>query len=213
MGDPRYAAGAARFAIRGKGIFGISVPRLRTLAREIGKDHVLAQALWRTGLHDARLLAAMIDDPAQVTEAQMEAWVRDFDSWDVCDGCCSNFFDRTPFAWRKAVAWSRRPEEFVRRAGYVLMAGLAVHDKEAPDRGFVGFLPLIARGASDERNFVKKAVNWALRQIGKRNRALNRAAIRLARELRSSESRAARWVGGDALRELTGPAVQRRLAG
>jgi len=213
MGDSRHAAGAARFAIHGKGIFGISVPRLRVLAHEVGKDHVLAQALWRTGLHDARILAAMIDDPAQVTEAQMEAWVRDFDSWDVCDGCCSNFFDRTPFAWTKAVTWSRRREEFVRRAGYVLMAGLAVHDKEAPDRRFRRFFPLIARGASDERNFVKKAVNWALRQIGKRNRALNRGAVRTAHAIRRQDTLSARWIAADALRELTSPAVQKRLRG
>lgn len=212
MGDARHAVGAARFAIRGKGIFGISVPRLRGLAHEVGKDHVLAQTLWKTGLHDARILAAMIDDPAQVTEAQMEAWVRDFDSWDVCDGCCSNFFDRTPFAWTKAVAWSRRREEFVRRAGYVLMAVLAVHDQEAPDRRFRRFFPLIARGASDERNFVKKAANWALRQIGKRNRALNRDAVRTAQAIRRQDTPSARWIAADALRELTSPAVQKRLS-
>lgn len=213
MADPRHAAGMARFGIRGKVIYGIAIPRLRALAREIGSDHGLAQELWQMGVHEARMLAAMIDDPALVTAAQMEAWVRDFDSWDSCDGCCWNFFDRTPFAWTKAVAWSRRRDEFVRRAGYVLMAGLAQHDKEAPDRAFVRFLPLIARGASDDRNFVKKAVSWALRGIGKRNRALNRAAIRTAQAIRRQESRSARWVAADALRELTGAAVQQRLAG
>ncbi len=212
MADPRAAASAARFGITGKGIVGIPTPRLRALAREIGKDHRLAQQLWQTGFHAARHLAVMIDRPEWVTEAQMEAWVGDFDSWDICDGACWNFFDRTPFAWKKAAAWTRRRPEFERRAGYALIAGLALHDKDAPDRAFLRFLPLIERGASDDRNFVKKAVSWALRLIGKRSRALHHAAVRSAQAIRRQDSASARWVAADALRELTAPAATRRLA-
>ncbi|MGH2453260.1 MAG: DNA alkylation repair protein [bacterium] len=211
MADPRAAASAARFGIKGEGIYGIPMPRLRAFAREIGKDHRLALQLWETGSNSARHLAVMIDHPALVTEAQMEAWVRDFNSWDVCDGACWNFFDRTPFAWKKAIAWTRRRPELERRAGYVLIAGLAPHDTEAPDRAFLTFLPIIERGADDDRNFVKKAVNWALREIGKRSRGLNRAAVRTARAIRDQGTAGARWIAADALRELSSPAVQERL--
>ena len=200
--NPRNVAGMARFGINPRNTLGVSIPTLRKIARQAGKDHRLAQELWASGIHEARILAAMVDDPARVTEAQMERWVKDFDSWDVCDQVCSNLFDKTKFAHRKAVEWSRRDEEFVKRAGFVLMAALAVHDKSAPDAAFIKFLPLIQRGATDERNFVKKAVNWALRQIGKRNAALHRAAIATAREIQQIDSRAARWVAADALREL-----------
>ena len=148
-------------------------PNLRRLAKEIGREHDLAGELWRTGIHDARILATLIDDPAQVTVRQMEQWAADFNSWAVCDAACCCLFDKTPHAWGKAVEWTEREEEYVKRAGFVLMAALAVHDKKAPDEQFEAFLPLIARHATDERNFVKKAVNWALRQIGKRNRRLN----------------------------------------
>ena len=200
--NPRNVAGMTQFGINPRNTLGVSIPTLRKIARQAGKDHRLAQELWASGIHEARILAAMVDDPARVTEAQMERWVKDFDSWDVCDQVCSNLFDKTKFAHRKAVEWSRRDEEFVKRAGFVLMAALAVHDKSAPDAAFIKFLPLIQRGATDERNFVKKAVNWALRQIGKRNRALNRAASATAREIQRIDSKSARWIAADALREL-----------
>jgi 3-methyladenine DNA glycosylase AlkD len=200
--NPRNVAGMARFGIRPHHAYGISMPTLRRIARQAGKDHRLAQKLWQSGIHEARILAALIDVPEQVTEAQMERWVKDFDSWDVCDQVCSNLFDKTLFAYRKAVAWSRREEEFVKRAGFALMAALAWHDKSASDTALRKFLPAIKRGATDERNFVKKAVNWALRQIGKRNAALHRAAIAAAREIQQIDSPAARWVAADALREL-----------
>jgi 3-methyladenine DNA glycosylase AlkD len=202
--NPRNVAGMARLGINPRYAYGISIPTLRRIARQAGKDHRLAQELWKSGIHEARILAALVDAPEQATEAQMERWVKDFDSWDVCDQVCSNLFDKTRFAHRKAVEWSKRDEEFVKRAGFVLMAALAVHDKSAPDAAFRKFLPLIQRGATDERNFVKKAVNWALRQIGKRNRVLNRAASATAREIQRTDSRAARWVAADALRELQG---------
>jgi len=211
LADPDAARGMARFGITGGTVYGISVTRLRALARRIGRDHALARRLWASGVHEARILASLVDDPALVTEAQTEAWVRDFDSWDVCDQVCGNLFDKTPFAYRKALAWSRRREEFVRRAGFALMAWLAFHDKAATDARLRRFLPAIIRAATDERNYVKKAVNWALRQIGKRNRALNREAIRAARAIQRLESPAARWIAADALRELTGEAAQRRL--
>ncbi len=210
--DPEWAAGMRHFGIQTRSALGVSVPALRKLARQARLDHALAQQLWASGIHEARVLAAMVDDPRQVTEEQMERWAADFDSWDVCDACCSDLFDKTPFAYRKAEEWSARPEEFVKRAGFALMACLAVHDKQAEDGAFLAFLPLIAREANDGRNFVKKAVNWALRQIGKRNNALNRAAIACAQEVRAQGSPPARWIAADALRELTGEAVQRRLA-
>jgi 3-methyladenine DNA glycosylase AlkD len=162
-------------------------------------------------VHEARSLAALIDDPRQVTEEQMERWVADFDSWDVCDGCCGDLFDKTPFAHRKAVEWAGRDEEFVKRAGFALMAWLAVHDKKAPDEAFLAFLPVIARESGDGRNFVKKAVNWALRGIGKRNAALNAMAIQTAQEIQSMGSRPGRWIASDALRELTSDKVRERL--
>ena len=213
LADPAAAAGAVRFGIRSSRVLGVSTPRLRELARRIGRDHALAQALWPSGILEARVLASLIGDPARVTEPLMEAWVRDFDSWAVCDACCCSLFDKTSHAWRKAAAWSRREEEYVKRAGYVLMAALALHDKAAPDAAFLRFLPAIRRGSADERNFVKKAVNWALRQIGKRNPRLNREAIRTARRIRTMDAPAARWIAADALRELESAAVQRRLSG
>ncbi len=212
LSDPRRAKDMAAWAgIRAHTILGISIPNLRKIARETGRNHVLAQELWVSGVHEARLVACMIDDPKLVTEDQLERWVMDFDSWDVCDQCCSNLFDRTVFAYRKVVEWSGREEEYVKRAGYVMMATLAVHDKKAGDDVFLRFLPLIERGSVDGRNFVRKAVNWALRQIGKRNLRLNRAAVETAESILKFDSRAARWVAGDALRELTGPVVLRRL--
>ena len=211
IGDPKVVEGIARFGIQSSNSFGVSVPKLRALAREVKHDHQLASKLWETGLHDARLLATMIDDPRQVTVAQMEKWVRDFDSWDVVDGCCGNLFDKSPVAIGKAKEWCRREAEYEKRAGFVLMAELAVHDKNSKDQVFLDFLPLIIDGASDKRNFVKKAVNWSLRQIGKRNLKLNRAAVSTALEIQKMESSAAKWVASDALRELKSPQVQKRL--
>ena len=212
MADPEAVKGMARFGISAANTLGVSIPALRKMAREIGKDHELALQLWDSGIHEARLLAGFIDDPAQVTDRQLEEWAEGFDSWDVCDQACSNLFDKTDSAWQKAVEWSARPEEFVKRAGFALMAALAVHDKAATDRQFEGLFPLIKREAGDERNYVRKAVNWALRQIGKRNVRLNRKAIKVAQEIRKMDSKSARWIAADALRELASPAVQGRLA-
>jgi 3-methyladenine DNA glycosylase AlkD len=211
-GDPAAVEGMARFGINPEKTLGVSVPKLRALAKEVGRDHALARALWKSGVHEARILAPMIEEPARVTEAQIERWVRDLDSWDVCDGFCLNLLDRLPIAWEKAVAWSARPEEFVKRAGFVLMARLAVRQKTAPDERFLAFLPIVEREADDRRNFVKKGVNWALRQIGKRNLALNRAAIACGERLARRDSAAARWIARDALRELRDEKVQARLA-
>lgn len=203
----------ARFGINPDRALGVRIPELRRLAREIGTDHRLALALWRSEIHEARILASMIEDPARVTERQVESWVADFDSWDLCDQCCGNLFDHLPFAYDKAMEWSGRDEEFVKRAAFAVMAWAAVHDKAADDRVFLDFLPVIEREAADDRNFVKKAVNWSLRQVGKRNRRLHRAALASARRLaRRSDSRAARWIGTDALRELKSEGVLSRLS-
>jgi 3-methyladenine DNA glycosylase AlkD len=201
----------ARYGISVEGTLGVSMPDIRRMGKEIGKDHPLAEELWASGIHEARILAALVDDPKQVSEDQMERWVSDFDSWDVCDQVCGNLFDKTAFAWCKAVEWAARDETLVKRAGYVLMTQLAVHDRKADDSEFEQFLPIIAKGANDERNFVKKAVNWALRQIGKRSIHLNRLAIQTAEDIRNFDSKSARWIAADALRELRGEAVQRRL--
>jgi 3-methyladenine DNA glycosylase AlkD len=211
LASPKNVEGMARFGINPNNTLGISVPVLRDIAREAGKDHQLAQELWASSIHEARILACFIDKPEMVTELQMESWVKDFDSWDVCDLCCSDLFDRTKFAHQKAVEWSGREEEFVKRAGFTLMAALAVHDKKASDADFLKFLPIIKRESTDERNFAKKAVNWALRNIGKRNLDLNKMAIKTAEEIQKIDSKSARWIAADALRELTGEAVQKRL--
>ncbi len=211
-GSAENRAGMARYAINTACVFGVSVTELRRIARTMGTDHRLALELWATGNHEAQLLAGMIDDPALVDEAQLERWVGDFDSWDTCDQTCANLFDRTGFARLKAVEWAAREEEFVKRAAFALMAALAVHDKRAPDELFESFLPVIAAAADDERNFVKKAVNWALRNIGKRNQALNAAAVACAHEVAARGTRSARWIAADALRELTSAKVRQRLA-
>jgi 3-methyladenine DNA glycosylase AlkD len=211
LADPDALAGMVHFGIHPGQALGIKIPVLRNLAKEIGKDHDLAKALWKTGLHEARLLAAFVAEPARVTENLVETWVVDFDSWDICDQVCGSVFDRTPMAYRKALEWSEREEEFVKRAGFVMMATLAIHDKQAADSQFEPFLPAIQRGADDDRNFVKKAVNWALRQIGKRNPALNTRAIQVAQDLQALDSRSARWIAADALRELTSEKVQQRF--
>lgn len=209
--NPKNVEGMARFGISPKNTLGISVPVLRKMAKKAGIDHDLALKLWATGVHEARILACLVDDPKAVTEGQMENWVNEFDSWDVCDQCCGSLFDKTEYAHRKAIEWANRQEEFVKRAGFAMMAVLACHDKEAKDESFLRFLPIIVKGATDERNFVKKAVNWALRQIGKRNRALNIKAIQTSRKIQLIDSKSARWIASDALRELTSAAVQKRL--
>jgi 3-methyladenine DNA glycosylase AlkD len=201
----------ARYGINPEKTFGISIPRLRKIAREAKRNHQLAFLLWDSGIHEARILASMIAVPSELTEEQMDSWARDFDSWDVCDQCCNNFFRKTQFAWDKAVEWSGRQEEFVKRAGFVLMATLAVHENTEPDERFMQFFPIIEQESSDARNFVKKAVNWALRQIGKRNEVLNRAAIECSERIRDKDSKSARWIAADALRELTSEAVRKRL--
>ncbi len=210
--DPEAVAGMARFGIVAKKVFGgWTTPALKKFAREIGRDHALAQKLWASEIHEARALATMIDDPEKVTERQMDRWAKDFDNWAVCDGACINVFRYTRFAYQKCFEWSERPEEFVKRAAFSLMAGLTVADKSASDDAFHKFLPLIKRAAVDERNMVKKGVNWALRQIGKRNARLNRTALAACREIHRLDSSAARWIASDARRELQSPAVQARL--
>jgi 3-methyladenine DNA glycosylase AlkD len=195
----------ARFGINTDRALGISVTNLRRLGRELGKDHALAIELWDSGIHEARILASIVDDPVHVTRAQMDAWAADFDSWDLVDQCCGNLFDKTPWAWDTALEWTEREEEFVKRAGFALMAWLAVHDKSATNSSFAPFFPAIERAAGDDRNFVKKAVNWALRQIGKRNPTLRRKAIASGRRIAKQESKSARWIARDALRELDPP--------
>jgi len=211
LSNPEAVAGMARFGINPTNTYGVSIPVLRKMAKQIGKDHLLAKKLWNSGIHEARILAPLIDPLETVTEKQMESWVKDFDSWDICDQCCSNLFDKTKFAHKKAIEWSKRREEFVKRAGFVLMATLAVHDKESGNQKFMRFLPIIKREATDERNFVKKAVNWALRQIGKRNSALNKIAIQTATEIQKIDSKSARWIASNAIRELTNRAVQKKF--
>lgn len=200
--NPTNVAGMARFGINPKNTLGISMPTLRALAKEIGKDHVLALELWNTKIHEARILAGLIDDPKLVTVAQMDRWVRDFDSWDVCDQVCCFLFDKTPHAYTQAIKWSDAKPEYVKRAGFALMAGLAWHDKTASDNQLLPFLKCIEKQSGDPRNFVKKAISWALRHIGKRNRALGKKAMTLAQYLKQSKESAVRWIGGDAVREF-----------
>jgi 3-methyladenine DNA glycosylase AlkD len=211
LSDPKAAEGMARFGINPENTLGISIPNLRKIAKDVGKDHSLAQQLWASGIHEARILASMVDEPEMVTEKQVGNWVKDFDSWDVCDQCCMNLFDKLPFAFEKAIELSKKEEEFEKRAGFALMACLAWHDREAQDEKFAAFFPYIKQQATDERNYVKKAVNWALRQIGKRNANLNKKAIKCAREIQKIDSKSAKWIASDALRELEGEAVQKRL--
>lgn len=209
---PVQLDGMARFGIAGAGRLGVSIPALRALARSLGRDHALALALWDTGIPDARILASMLSDPAQLTARQMDQWSKGFDSWDVCDQTCMNAFVRSPLAWRKVPQWAKRGDEFVRRAAFALLACLATHDKRAPDSAFIDALAWIEAAASDERNFVKKAVNWALRGIGKRNAALRDGAIACALRIQQQGSKPARWIAADALRELSSQAVQKRHA-
>ena len=211
LGNPEAFNKMIHFGINVDKAFGISIPKLRELAKEIGQDHALAQALWDSKYHEARLLACLIDDPKKVSEEQMDHWVNDFRSWDLCDHCCGNLFDKTPYASKKVDEWTKRSEEYVKRAGFALIAYLASHDKKKSDDKFIDFLEVIKREATDNRNFVKKAVNWSLRQIGKRNLLLNQIVITKAEEIRNIDSKTARWIANDAIKELTSEKVQKRL--
>jgi 3-methyladenine DNA glycosylase AlkD len=201
----------ARYGIDTRRALGVTMNELRAFAKPLGRDHELAAALWDSGIHEARILATIVDDPTLVSEDQMERWVGDVASWDLCDQACGNLFDKTPFAFAKATEWAERPEEFVKRAGFALMAWAAVHRKDLPDERFHAFFPPIVAQATDERTYVKKAVNWALRQIGKRSPELHRRAVFTARKIGRLGSRSARWIAADALRELESPAVLERL--
>jgi len=209
--QPEQLKGMAKYGMTVEQRLGVSVPDMRKLAKEIGRDHKLALDLWRTGIAEARIVASMVGDPDKLTEEQMENWVKGINSWDVCDQVCMNLFEKNQLAWKKIVDWSERKEEFVKRTAFSLIACLAWHDKKASDERFIELLPVIIRGATDERNFVKKAVNWALRNIGKRNLNLNEAAINTAKEIKRLDSKAARWVASDAIRELESDAIQSRL--
>jgi len=209
--QPEQLKGMAKYGMTVEQRLGVSVPNMRKLAKEIGRDHKLALDLWKTGIAEARIVAAMVGDPAKLTEEQMEEWVKGINSWDVCDQVCMNLFEKNRLAWKKVVDWSEREEEFVKRTAFSLIACLAWHDKKASDEKFIKLLPVIIQGATDERNFVKKAVNWALRNIGKRNLNLNEAAINTAKEIQRLDSKAARWVASDAIRELESESIQKRL--
>jgi len=211
-GTKRTREGMARYAIPSDKAFGVPVGTIQQLAKRVGPNHELAVALWETGWYEARMLASFVDEPARATSMQMDRWCRDFDSWAICDTVCFHLFDRTQHLWGKVAKWCRRRAEFEKRAAFALLASLALHDKRAKDKPFASSLILIERAATDERNFVKKGVNWALRSIGRRNPVLNAAAVTVARRLAGSPQAAARWVGKDALRELTSPAVIRKLA-
>lgn len=221
MANPNNVEGMARFGINPKYALGVSIPNLRRTAKEIRKSysakapqnlHAIAKKLWSSKIHEARILASMVDEPDKVTEKQMDSWIIKFNSWDLCDQVCMNLFDKTQYAFDKAIEWGKRKPEFEKRAGFALMACLAWHDKEAPDSKFMKFFPVIKQEATDERNFVKKAVNWALRQIGKRNKQLNKEVIKIVKEIAKIDSKSARWIAKDALRELKSESVQRRLA-
>jgi len=211
-GTQRNREGMARYAIPSDNAFGISVGTLRQYAKRLGRNHELAAALWDTGWYEARMLATFVENHADITPAQMDRWCRDFDSWAICDTACFGLFDRTPHAWKKVEQWAKRKPEFEKRAAYALLASLALHDKAAPDAVFLRLLPLIERGAADDRNFVKKGVNWALRGVGRRNPKLHAAAVQVAQRLAASTEAAPRWVGKDALRGLLSPAMKRRVA-
>ncbi|MGA9159605.1 MAG: DNA alkylation repair protein [Actinomycetota bacterium] len=211
MGDRARLEGMARYGIDTRHAVGVTVTELRRVARDLGRDHELAAVLWASGVHEARILASLVDEPSRVADPQMEAWVADLDSWDVCDQVCANLFDRTPFALDKALEWSARGPEFEKRAGFALMACAAVHRKDLSDDAFASLLPAIREQATDERNYVKKAISWALRQIGKRSVALNAEAIRTADQIAEMDGRAATWIARDVLRELRSDAVQARL--
>jgi 3-methyladenine DNA glycosylase AlkD len=210
-GTKRNREGMARYAIVAPKAFGVSVGDLRDLGKKVARDQALAEALWKTGWYEARMLVAFVAEPERVAPAQMDRWARDFDNWAICDHICFHLFDRSPHAWKKIAQWSRSRHEFVKRAAFALLASVALHDKKGPDAPFLTALPLIERAAPDDRNFVKKGVSWALRGVGRRSAALHAPSVALARRLAASEAAAARWVGKDALRELTSAAVVRRV--
>ncbi len=209
--NEKNISGMARFGIRSDRAFGIKHPVLKQIAKEIGKDHELALELWDSGYHEARLVAPLVDDPKQVTEAQAGAWVKDLNSWDLCDDLAGNLLVKTPFAHKKAIQWAKRKEEFVRRAGFAMMAWIAVKDKKAGKETFSTFYPLMVEYSNDERNYVKKAISWALRSVGKRNLALNKEAVKVAKQIAKVDSKASRWIAQDVLRELASDAMQTRL--
>jgi 3-methyladenine DNA glycosylase AlkD len=211
-GSKRNRDGMARYAIVAEKVFGVSVGELRGLAKQLGRSHQLALALWETGWYEARMLGALVDEPERVTPAQMDRWCRDFDNWAICDTVCFHLFDQTPHAFRKVEQWAKRSPELEKRAAFALLASLAGHDKQAPEAAFLRCLPLVERGAADDRNFVKKGVSWALRGIGHRSPALHAAAVELAQRLAASRQTAPRWVGKDVLRDLQRPLVARQLA-
>ncbi len=211
MGSPENVAGMARYGIQADKAFGVKVKDLRGLAKELGRDHALALGLWASEVHEARMLACMLEEPGELSEQQMDAWIKDFDSWDLCDTCTGSLFDKHPRAYEKAIEWSQLEPEFERRAGFAMMAWLAVHDKKAPNKQFEVFFPFILEASVDERNFVKKAVNWALRQIGKRNLVMRKRAIQISEEIQEIDSKAARWIAADALRELNKASLIERL--
>jgi len=209
--DPTILEYMQRYGINVKDALGISIYDLRRMAKEIPKNHMLALQLWDTGLHEVRMLACFIDEPDKITSDQMDRWGADFNSWDICDQACASLFDRNPLSWKKAIEWAESDKEFVKRAAFSLIAGLCVHDKHAGNEQFHQFFPLIKKHAEDERNYVKKAVNWALRNIGKRNMTLNQQAIKFSYELVTQDSTSAKWIGRDAIRELQSEKIQKRL--
>jgi len=209
--NKKNVQGMARYGINPKNNLGVSIYILRPLAKEIGRNHDLALKLWNSGIHDARLLACFIDDPEKVTGKQMDCWANDFDSWDICDQACTSLFDKNSVAWKKIFEWAEEDKEFVKRGAFSLIAGLSVHDKEANDKKFEQLLPLIKKHSIDERNYVKKAVNWALRNIGKRNLNLNNKAIKTAEQIKKIDSKSAKWIANDAIRELTSDKVKKRF--
>lgn len=211
LANPKNIKGMARFGINTEKALGIPVPFLRNLAKKTGKNHKLALDLWDSGLHEARILASMIDDFSLITEKQMERWVRGFNSWDICDQVCMNLFNKTPFAVKKAKDWTKSSREFVKRAGFAMVASLAVHDKKMKNRQFEQFFCLMEKESGDERNFVKKALNWALRQIGKRNEKLNKEAIKIAKRIQKQNSKSAKWIASNALIELQSEAIRKRF--
>ena len=211
LANPESVKGMARYGINSKNNLGISVYKLRQIAKEIGTDHKLAIKLWDTGIHDARLLACFIDSPDEITSKQMDSWAKDFDSWDICDQACTSLFDLSPLAWTKVFEWAERNEEFVKRGAFSLIADLSVHDKFTSDKKFEKFFPLIKKHSTDERNYVKKAVNWALRNIGKRDLLMNKKAIELSKDILKIESKTAKWIARDALKELKSIKIQDRL--
>lgn len=210
-GSPKVRAGTARYGLPTDNAVGIPVGLLRAEAKRIGRNHQLALGLWKTGNYEAQLLAPMLGDPKLVTPAEMDAWCKDFDNWGTVDTACFTLFDRSPHGWTMASKWARAKGEFQKRAGFVMMACLAAHDRQAPDAAFLKFFPMIEQGASDDRNFVKKGVSWALRHLGHRNAALHAAAVKTATKLSKSANATARWVGREALRDLTRPAVIRKV--